>query len=509
MGKRHLVAASMTLIVHVVSAADPHWPSAPLPAEAAVQLMPEQFLSVDQHRDWQLDLDARGLRAAGSPAHEAYIDVLKERLAHAGVAEIREEPVEIQQWLAERWSLELLAEGRPEVLPTAGYLPYSGSTTAEGVTGSLRVIHRDEQFADGELAGKVVLLQLKKPETTLSVFEADAWRRYDPRRTVGPDTPYVRSYFALNILAKTLDKLDRAGASAAVVVLDEPAGNALGMYAPYDAIYRKVPALYVDQATGDRLRARAADGASVRVRLEARAQRVLSRNLVAVIPGASDELVVLNSHSDGPNGIEDNGPNVIVAMAQYLARLPQAALPRSIMILMTSAHFAGAQGGQSFIDDHLDDGTLARIAAVLCLEHMGAEEWVPGPGGRWMPTGRAEPYWFFTPDIPALIDAADAALQRADAAPSYVRPPTRPHGKGLFHDHVWPGEGQVFWGRARIPTANYIAGPNYLFNAGISTADKVDYQRLHRETIAFTEMTLRLARTPMPDLRTHDNQDAP
>jgi hypothetical protein len=41
-----------------------------------------------------------------------------------------------------------------------------------------------------------------------------------------------------------------------------------------------------------------------------------------------------------------------------------------------------------------------------------------------------------------------------------------------------------------------------LFNWGVSTADKVNYQRLFRETIAFTEMTLTLAATPMADLRT-------
>ncbi|WP_373087669.1 M28 family peptidase [Zhongshania sp.] len=481
--------------------ADTAWPMEALPASAASALDPAQFVSIDQHRDWQLDLDARGLRAAGSVAHEAYIDELQKRLQRAGVDRTYREPVELNQWLADSWGLELMGAQGAVPLPTTAYLPYSGSTSASGVVGKLKLINADARYGEGELAGKIVLLTLKKPESTLAVFESAAWRRYDPARSVHADTPYQRSYFALSTLAKKLDMLHRAGASAAIIGLEEPSNNALGMYAPYDAINRNVPALYVDQDTAKYLANMADGNVELRLTLEARIAKVNSSNLIGIIPGQSNELVVLNSHTDGPNGIEDNGPNVIVGMAQYLARLPRAALPRSIMILLSSGHFAGAQGGQSFIDQHLHDGTLERIAAVLCLEHLGAEEWVAGPGGRWMPTGRPEPYWFFMPNIPPLIAAAEVALKRADAAPAFIRPPTRPEGKGLFHDHVWPGEGQVFWGRSRIPTANYIAGPNYLFNWGISTADKVNYQRLFRETIAFTEMTLTLAATPMADLR--------
>ncbi|MGK5010934.1 hypothetical protein [Janthinobacterium sp. MDB2-8] len=68
------------------------------PPSAAVTVDATQFLSRKQLDDWQLDLDERYLRAAGSPPHEAYIDVLHERLVHAGVKQLRFEPVGLQQW---------------------------------------------------------------------------------------------------------------------------------------------------------------------------------------------------------------------------------------------------------------------------------------------------------------------------------------------------------------------------------------------------------------------------
>ncbi|MAY37410.1 MULTISPECIES: M28 family peptidase [Spongiibacter] len=479
------------------------WPGSALSAEDAMTVRADQFVSADQHRDWQVDLDQRGLRAAGSTAHEAYIDVLRERLIKAGIPNVYEEPVTLKKWEVGKWSLEVIGNADTDVitLPTASFVPYSGGTPQDGVRGRLELVQSDNDFNGDKLKGNVALIPLSKPKTTLEVFAEAAFSLHGFGQYPASARPYERTYFSTSQMAKKLDALKQAGAIGAVFILDEPASNALGLYAPYDGESRGVPALYVDKNVGHTLLTLAERGFDVRLMVDAKIRSVNSRNLIGVIPGASDELIVLNSHTDGPNGIEDNGPNVIVAMAQYLSRLPREALPRSVMVLLTTGHFAGAQGGQAFVDAHLDDETLGKIAALLCLEHLGAEEWVQGPGGRWMPTGKAEPYVFFMPNIPALIAAAKDAVNRADSAPTIIRGPTRPQGGGYFHDHVWPGEGQVFWGRVRIPTANYIAGPNYLFNWGISTADKVDYQRLQRETMAFTEMTLRLARTPMGQLR--------
>ena len=47
-----------------------------------------------------------------------------------------------------------------------------------------------------------------------------------------------------------------------------------------------------------------------------------------------------------------------------------------------------------------------------------------------------------------------------------------------------------------MPTSNYITGPTYLLNWGITTTDKVNHNRVRAEAIAFTEMVLRLGRTP-------------
>jgi hypothetical protein len=69
---------------------------------------------------------------------------------------------------------------------------------------------------------------------------------------------------------------------------------------------------------------------------------------------------------------------------------------------------------------------------------------------------------------------------------------------------VWPGEGQYLYGQGGIPTTNYITGPAYLLNAGMRTADKVDFTRMRREAIGVAEMLTALGRVPAGDLRRLD-----
>lgn len=210
-----------------------------------------------------------------------------------------------------------------------------------------------------------------------------------------------------------LDVLQAAGAAGVVMIADTSAAEATRLYAPYDGRPRRAPGLFVDRATGAKLVTLAKRGATLRLPLDASVERVQTRNLIGIIPGATDELTVVNSHTDGTNGIEDNGPNAIVAIAQYLYRLPRAALPRTIMIMLSSGHFAGGLGIEDFLARHAHDGLVARIACVVTIEHLGAQEWLPNARGALAPTGRAEPAALFMPPVPALVDAADALVRRA------------------------------------------------------------------------------------------------
>jgi hypothetical protein len=478
------------------------WPTGRLGARDAHRVNRSQFMPAGQLLEWQRELDQLGLRATGSSVHERYVDALAARLERAGLRDVHFEPLPHRRWLAESWSLRVASAGGSTTVPTASYIPYSGGTAPGGVSGPLVAVDLSAPLAAGSLRGKIALFSLPSTALTYGELGALAYKSYDPTGILKPNGSYSRAWLSITTLIGMLNALVRTGAAACVCVLDLPADAAHGAYYPYDGIIRPVPGVFVDRATGAGLQREAARGVEARLELRSQTKDIHTRNLVGLIPGASAELMLLHSHTDGPNAIEDNGPNAIVAISQYLTRLPRSSLPRSVMVLLTTGHFAGGAGVKAFVARHRA-GTLRRTAAALTLEHLGAREWNPQPDGRSRLTGHAEPGTMFTPESSALVVESYQALRRAGADPGsvlrpYVPAPGSPDGNG------WPAEGTQLWTMGRVPTANYITGPTYLLNWGIPTLDKLDLGRMHGEAISFTEMLLGLSRRPTAALRRLD-----
>lgn len=484
---------------------------ASLPLSAAAAVDRSALLPPAQMRQWHLDLDRLGLRATGTAAHDAYIDALRERLVQAGVPDIRFEDVEFQRWTPTAWGLSVGSGDVFEQVEVSAYIPYSGVGAPSVVTGPLAYLTTDQVNAIlthtaaasellAGLAGKIVIAETPVTPATLGMFTRHAVETYDREGVLRPDDPFTRSW-QNPVAPHLLEALDVAGAlGLAVITADSKLAKYGKVYAPYDHVFRKLPGLYIDKDTGARLQTAAAEGQSARLRLDVAIVAATTRNVIGVIPGRSEELVVLNSHTDGTNGVEDNGPDVVVDIAQYLARLPRNSLARGVMIMLSAGHFAGGDPIHNFLTRHAGDGLLDRINCVLTVEHLGLKEWVFNAEGELEATGRNEWAALFASDIPALMTAAKAWPVNADASPTSVIPPLNPKGDGSPNDAVWPGEGQYFWGLGGIPAINFITGPACLLNYGIDTVDYVDFDLLHRQTAASAQLVLDLTAIPRSEL---------
>ncbi len=188
-------------------------------------------------------------------------------------------------------------------------------------------------------------------------------------------------------------------------------------------------------------------------------------------------------------------------MAQYLARLPQDSLPRSVMLLLTGGHLAGGAGIAQFMDRHKDDGLTQRMAAMLGIGQLGALEVLPDSNGYLHLTGRSEPAALFSPRTPVLMEASYAMLRQAGVAPAFVLPPGNTGGDGGAQGAAWLDAGQTFRAAQRLPTLSYAKAPTYQFSYGIGTVTHADYRLMQRETVALTQMLLDLSRVPYADLR--------
>jgi hypothetical protein len=463
----------------------------PLPTLAAPRrrVKPGGFASAARLREWQEALDDVGLRATASPAHHRYVEGLAERLERAGVVGVRTESIPLRRWEPTRWRLEVTHGARPGPRPVAAYIPYSGQTPPAGISSRLGP------------GGKVALFDVPNVPLVHAAFDTADYGNAQHPPGYNPATPYVRPWVNQLEVPTLMEAAKAGGAEAAIGVLDLPAEAANGSYFPYDGVMRDLPSLYVDREVGAELKRLALTGGAVRLTLEARVDEVTTPNVYGFIPGRSDELVILHCHHDGTNGIEDNGQEAIVAMSEFLARLGE--LPRTVLVLLSTGHMATGQGfgAAEFVERHRDD-LVGRTAAAVTVEHLGALEWLPGGSGRFGLTGRPEDGGFFAAPFDAVIDPAREALRGASFIPDRVMRPWLPHDESP-NWVAWPGDGQPFWAQAGLPSANFITGPTYLLNAGMSTADKTDFAAMRRQAIAFTELVLALGSTPLDELRRH------
>ncbi len=98
----------------------------------------------------------------------------------------------------------------------------------------------------------------------------------------------------------------------------------------------------------------------------------LAHNLVGLLPGASDEIVVLHAHSDSdsaPHPETDNGPEAVLGIVHYLASLPREQRPRGFLVLFTTGRTCGSDvdGVDVFLERHAED-LVPRIATTLTFE---------------------------------------------------------------------------------------------------------------------------------------------
>jgi hypothetical protein len=460
-----------------------------------------------------------GPRLTATSPHLQFIDALEEGFRGAGLTVTRD-PQPFQQWLAQDFSLDVLSGAGAGRVPVASYYTYSGRTGPQGVTGDL--VYAGplppppsspgalQAYADalpaaadallaavpGGVAGNIVLMEAPIAPLVSGSFDPLLTYRYDPDHTISETGDYKRAWTTLASLPR-LEPFKAAGAAGVVFALDASPANARGQYTPFIWGYQDMPALIVDRPTGARLRTLAAGRPKTRMVLTATLTKTKSDSLVAVLPGsgATDEVLVVNTHTDGQNAFEENAGIACVALARHFAARSRSSRNRTLVFSAVTGHFSG--GGQpqtqGFIDDHPD--LIARTAAAVTLEHFGAQEWNDDANGYHY-TGQVEIGAIFHSQTPIFQPAIDS-LQATDLRRSEL---LRPAAVTFF------GVGASLHQKG-VPSVAFIAGPNYLLalDGEHGHIGKLDARRFAREIRWTADLVKRLDRIPAAQLAAGDS----
>ncbi len=472
-------------------------------------------VSSSQLQAWVQEIDQfdGGYRPTGSPAHEGYIALLSSELSGLGVSDVHTEPYSYTQWMPSAWSLTLLGGPSAGVVTLSGYVPYSGATAAGGVTSGMVYIpastipldptalgqalqdptawnqslatELEGALASFAVAGKIALFDVPQVSVALTTLTGPQVLVNDPGHTLPPDATVTRTDLsAMLIVPGMLTALAAHGAIGAVGILDEPEEAAQGEYAPFFGVLSpNMPAVYVDRTTGQALES-ALDSSgpllAANLVLDATLSQATSENLIGVLPGESSEEILLGSHTDGTNSMEDNGPAAILALASCLP----SERPRSVRIVLSGGHFVGSKGLQTYVAEHTADLT-ANALAVIEIEHLGAREWTEVSPGVMGLTGLPEVQVLTTWPNQPLVAAAEAFAEQFP--------------RSIVGGPPVLGEGQNF---RIVPLVQFISMPEYLLVGHLPaiTSQFIDFDLMQRQVTAFAGVEAALEVAPAAQL---------
>ncbi|KAA0273540.1 MAG: hypothetical protein EDQ89_04600 [Acidobacteria bacterium] len=443
---------------------------------------PGPFASRQKLKRWNEYLAGLGPRHTGSPAETRFRRNLQEAMDRLGW-DTSTRTQGFTSWEAQDFSLEVAAAtSRVEKVRVAYYYPYSGRTPRVGIEGELAYAGKggEADFAQGDFAGKIAVIDV--PPFSIPIGIAfNTWDETPPG--VDPTLPYDRAWIAAG---PGLEAATAAGAVGAIIILSQSPECAKGQYAPFGRALQGIPALNVDAQAGKRVRALAQGGGTMaRLTLTAKSAPGKVKPLLATLPGASDEVIVVNTHTDGTNLIEENGPLAMLSIAQRLSARKRSERPATVAFYFASGHFQDEViSSGAYVTDYPE--LYERTKAGLTIEHLGCREYLDDHEREYVRTGRPEISGLFASNR-TLADLARPALDKHGVTRcSVIQPVPRFFGEGRYlHE-------------AGIPMLSYISGPNYLLAESSRKAQlkRFSLNRMQAEIKAMGTLLDQLAAIP-------------
>ena len=481
---------------------------APLSGSCPVVPDPAALPSAAKLREMNSYVAGLGVRPTGYRSQNLYIKWILAQLKTVPGAKVSEERFTINRWKSSSAELQLKVGEASRTIPIAGPVPYAQATRSGGTSARLVAIGDEEQITAANAAGKIVV----RPAPAGSVPNYDfflpvvSWLVYDPNNTIDPTQSFFGDFINYNARVADLRDAAAAGAKGILFVKDLPRSQLANHYEPYEGTPWNVPAVYLGSDEGQQISDAIASGAPVSAKLVLHAsyRTVGTPTIRASIAGQSAQRIVVDSHTDGTNAVEDNGPVAMVAMARYLAGLPEACRPRTVEFVFPTAHFyqrlvdlGHRYGGAGVIAAQLDrEYDEGKVSSVLTLEHLGAIDYEQvarsdgGPGSELLPNGlRAIQFIAITPS-PPLVAAVTSVVQSYGMERTILLQGADAPGSTVPSHCNFGGEGTPY-NVHLLPTIGEISAPQSLYDPSFGL-EGIDFGVMHSELLGFTELVNRL-----------------
>ena len=439
-------------------------------------------------------MNSFGTRLTGSRGHNDFISWLKEEIGKMNIP-IYSDSFYFRRWEEKSSSIEIIDGDEKINIPVSSAYPYSGETSADGITEELVYV---KSVADiPKTKGRIAVFDVSNINFLPSEIAFDKRTSY-PENVVlekkyeGPViTSFVQCFYGM------VSKLFKA--KAVILIWKGLHGDMVeGQYLSFIAEYQSIPMLWVNETNGKRLAEAAGKHKKARLVLEAEVEEnAYTESFYCIIKGKNQkENVIVNTHTDGTNCVEENGP---IALLELMKNMKDTEPERTHIFVFTTGHFrlphfktlstGSFQSVSRWLAMHRDlwdgKGENMRCVADLTIEHLGCKEW-RDIDGEYKYTGKPEIDLVYTGN--KFMDKLyiDTVKDRKTVRTMTLR----------GHNALHFGEGQNFFTMG-IPEISLVPAPYYLCVVSDShEMEKFDIDLMVEQTETFATLIEKIEKTP-------------
>jgi hypothetical protein len=451
----------------------------------------------DEMQKWSVLKDAGGPTFAGSPSWKSYVAFLEKGFSKRGLVDIKKDSTNYNRWFTSDdratgdWSL--FVDGKE--VPVASYWANSGSTSPSGTRAPL--IYYDTKNPPTSIEGKIVVFDtppLPFPPTFCNPgyeYASDLETHRTDCHSL--DSWYQATYYTR--FGKFSEILTSGKASGALVISDMGPGRAKGVYTlPLTPAEFGVPGLNLDRIAGKSVRQAAMEGRTATLKLLAKREKAEAHFLSGFLPGRNygkdeDEMVLLISHTDGPNISQENGGLGTLAIIEYFSHIPQNRRARTLLVILDPQHYVPARHAVDWYELH--PVAARKIVASIGVEHLGQLEYRE-KGDDFLPTGLPEETQLFVQDNDMLIKMGINAVKDTHLPRTLVQCPPR-KGQGM-----WMGMGTIATKR-HIPGYGITASANGYWSTE-ARIERFDKDLAWKQIAVLTRLTGELMKADLKEI---------
>lgn len=429
-------------------------------------------------------MNSFGTRLTGSKGQLDFIEHIKSEIKDMGL-DVYSDPFYFKKWEETEASLQIFGFNGPEDIPISSVFPYSGETKENGITSELYYVG-DKMSGFAGAKDKIAVVEISEINSIPSEVAFDKRSSYPedvqlPANYNGPvATTFVKFQYA---------RLAKLRGARAVIFIWKGMNEELvkGQYLPFILDYQGIPAVWVSEEVGKTVLEAAQGHRTATLKLTADTEKhAYTETFYCMLKGENDrETVIVNTHTDGTNCVEENGA---VAMLQLIKTLKDKKLERTHIFVFVTGHFrlpkfkeidgGGIQATSKWLAMHRDlwDGKQGHLKAVagVSIEHLGCKEWSV-VDGEYKETGPVQTELVYTGNMTLDDLYMDTVKERENVKTMTLR----------GHNFLHFGEGQPLF-NVGIPEISLVTAPDYLCVVSDShEMEKFDIDLMYDQTKTF------------------------